>query len=459
MSQTTTDQLKLIDVRASVLRVALVVPMVLALVGSWYAGRWYLGNTIAEFTPSVEVGADDSARTALSLAPDDPVSHWSAGQVEMKEFTPEQLAQAVKHFEEAVSLSPNDYRLWMDLGRARERVGDAAGSEKAFRRAVELAPSYSYPRWYLGNLLLRLGRNDEAFADLRSAGEADKRLRPQIFNLAWHVYGEDVGAVERAVGDSAAARTDLAVYLIGQERFDEAMRIWSTLSPADKKEQREAGDALIKALVGAKRYRAVLEAARDLYPQDTALPQPEQFFNPGFESDAAPAIGNVFGWQVDPRPEAQIAIDPHTSHQGSRSLRVIFNAPTNLDFNNITQLVVIEPATSYHFECYAITRSLKTAGAPTVEIVDAADGKTVLGTSQPLPIGDNDWQHVTVDFKTPEKGEAVIVRTARTTCGKRMAVCPILGMVWYDDFNLQRSGGGSATAANTGASAGSDAKN
>ena len=441
MSQSTTDQLKLIDTRTPLVRVALALPVLLALVCSWYAGRWYFGNTIAEFTPGVELGAMDSARTAMSLAPNDPLSHWSAGQVELREFTPEHLAQAVKYFEEAASLSPNDYRLWMDLGRARERAGDAAGSEKAFRRAVELAPNYSSPRWYLGNQLLRQGRSDEAFVELRRAGETDERLRPQIFNLAWRVYGEDVGQVERAVGDSAASRTDLAVYLIGQGRVDEALRIWSSLSPAEKKEQRATGDALIKALVAAKRYRAVLAASRDLAPQDANLPQAEHFFNAGFETDAAPVVANVFGWQVDPQSEAQIAIDPHTSHQGARSLRVIFNAPTKLDFHNIAQLVVVEPSTAYHFECYVIARNLRTAGAPTVEIIDAADEKTVLGTSQPLAIDNTEWQRITIDFKTGDKTEAVTVRTDRASCGPKMAVCPIMGMVWYDDFNLQRSGG------------------
>ena len=450
MSQSKSDQLKLIDTRLLPVRVLLALPVLLVVVCSWYAGRWYFGNTIAEFTPSVEVGAMDSARTALKLAPDDPLSHWSAGQVELKEFSPEQLAQAVRHFEEAVSLSPNDYRMWMDLGRARERAGDSAGSENAFRRAVELAPSYSYPRWYLGNLLLRLGRSEEAFAELRRAGEMDKRLRPQIFNLAWRVYGEDIGVVERAVGDSAAARTDLAIYLIGQERVDEALRIWSGLSPAEKKEQRETGDALIKALVAARRYRAVLEASRDLAPQGASLPQAEQFFNAGFETDAAPVVANVFGWQVDPRPEAQIAIDPRTSHQGSRSLRVIFNAPTKFDFNNIAQLVVVEPSTAYHFECYVIARNLRTAGAPTIEIIDAMDGKTVLGTSQPLSIDNSDWQRITIDFKTNDKTEAVTVRTDRASCGPKMAVCPVMGTVWYDDFNLQRIGSGGDTGGGNG---------
>ncbi|MGB7925653.1 MAG: tetratricopeptide repeat protein [Pyrinomonadaceae bacterium] len=432
-----------------VLRLLLILVGALALVSAFYAGRWYFGNTIAEFTPKIEVGAMDSARTALSLAPDDPMSHWSAGQVEMKEFTAEQLAEAVNHFERAVSLSPNDYRLWMDLARAREQTGDPVGSEKAFRRAVELAPSYSYPRWFLGNLLLRQGRADEAFAELRLAGEADRRLRPQIFNLAWRIYGENVELAQRAVGDSAGARAELAVYLINQERVDDALRIWSSLSATQKKEQRETGEALVKALVAAKRYRAVLDASRDLAPQGASLAEAGQFFNGGFESDAAAVTSNVFGWQVNPSSEAQIAIDPRTAHQGSRSLRVVFNAPTTLNFNNISQLVVVEPATSYRFECFAIVRNLRTAGAPVIEIVDATDEKNVLGVSEPLSIESSDWQRVTVDFKTPEKMEAVTIRTDRAPCGPKMTVCPILGLVWYDDFNLQRTGGNADAGASS----------
>lgn len=444
---------------APLLRVLLIVTVALAIVGAWYAGRWYFGNTIAEVTPMIEEGALETARTALSLAPDDPMSYWSAGQVEMREFTPEMLAAAVSHFEQAVSLSPNDYRLWMDLGRARERAGDAAGSEKAFRRAVELAPSYSSPRWHLGNLLLRQGRLNEAFAELRLAGESDKRLRPQIFNLAWRVYGEDIQAVERVVGNSAATRADLAVYLISQGHIDEALQIWSSLNAAEKKEQRGTGDALVKALVAAKRYRAVLDASRDLAPQAEGLPAVGQFFNGGFESDAATAVfDKVFGWQVNSASEAQIAIDPRTAHQGSRSLRVVFNAPTNLRSINISQLVVVEPSTSYRLECFALARNLRTAGAPTIEVVDAADEKNTLGVSQPLSIESADWQRMTIDFTTPAKAEAIQVRPSRASCGPKMAVCPILGLVWYDDFNLQRiSGsadtGGSAARAGSAASA------
>ena len=64
-----------------------------------------------------------------------------------------------------------------------EQEGNIAESETALRRAVALAPAYSFPHWYLGNLLLRNNRFDEAFPELRTATEADNELRPQLFNF------------------------------------------------------------------------------------------------------------------------------------------------------------------------------------------------------------------------------------------------------------------------------------
>ena len=61
---------------------------------------------------------------------------------------------------------------------------------------MELAPAYAYPHWYLGNLYLRNGRYNEAFAELRRAAEADPELLPQQFSLSWEVYKNDPEALK-----------------------------------------------------------------------------------------------------------------------------------------------------------------------------------------------------------------------------------------------------------------------
>ncbi|MBD0327345.1 MAG: hypothetical protein ICV68_12985, partial [Pyrinomonadaceae bacterium] len=312
------------------------------------------------------------------------------------------------------------------------------------RRAVELAPAYAYPRWLLGNLLLRAGRGDESFQELRRAAQADPKLRPQIFNVAWYVFGEDVQAVRNAVGNSAAARAEFAAYLGGRQRFDDALALWASLSAAEKKEHRANGETLMNTLVSARRYRAAQGILRDIASEQIAPAlSAEQFTNAGFESDVGTSGAAIFGWQVTSVPQAQIAVDPNYRHSGQRSLRVLFKSPSTLEFKNVSQLVVVEPGAQYRFTCFVRTDDLKSAGTPLIEILDGADERNVLNASAPLAVGRSDWQQLTIDFKVPPKTEAVRVRVARAPCVGD-PVCPIYGIVWYDDFNLQRLGANAA---------------
>ena len=72
----------------------------------------------------------------------------------------------------------------MLLGHAQERLGDAAGAEQSFRRAVALDPNHFRARLSLGTLLAERGARREAIEQLTAA----VRLRPELpdarFNLA-----------------------------------------------------------------------------------------------------------------------------------------------------------------------------------------------------------------------------------------------------------------------------------
>lgn len=421
------------------LRALLFVPVALALLFSWYAVRWYMGNFVAEFAPRMEEGQLEAAQAAMRLAPDDPWTHGAVASIKKNSLLPEELADAVRHYEEAVRLSPNDYRFWLELGRAREQSGDRAGGEKALRRAVKLAPAYAYPRWYLGNLLLRAGQGEEAFRELQRAAEAHAALRPQLFNVAWALYGQNIDEIKKAVGDSAAARAEFAAYLMGRQRADDALGLWASLRPEEKRAERAAGEGLLKSLLEQKRYRAALSVLTDINPQ-AGVTKAEQFSNGGFEENIDAADANVFNWQIKSDPQAQIAIDGSTRQSGQRSLRIVFKAATTLSFQNIAQMVVVEPGAQYRFECHVRVEDLKSGGTPRIEIIDTRDGSTVLATSAPVAAGTHDWQPVTLTFKTPPQTEAVLVRVGRASCGS-VAVCPIFGVVWYDDFNLQRVAG------------------
>ncbi|HEY0545771.1 MAG TPA: tetratricopeptide repeat protein [Pyrinomonadaceae bacterium] len=435
MAETATDQLKLINLRAPLVRVPLIVTIALALFGAWFAARWYIGNTMADFAPDADEGGIETARSAIGFAPGDPLVYLAAANLEMSTLDPSRRAEAVRLYEQSVRLSPNDYRLWLALGRAREQTGDSAGGEKALRRAIELAPAYAYPRWYLGNLLLRAGRTDEAFTELRRAAESNPAaFRPLIFDAAWNIYDKDVGAIEHVVGEGAGVRAQLATFLATHQRAEDAVRLWKSLSAKEKQAERKTGEDLFRALFDKKQYRAAQELARDLGIESGE--SVGRFANGGFENVVSAPGASLFGWQINSVAQTEVAVDSGQHHSGVRSLRIIFDGFSRPGYYNITQLVVVEPATRYRFEGYVRTQDLKSGGTPLIEVVNTLDNK-ILGTSQAFPLGRNDWQPVTIEFSTPADTEGIYVRTNRAFCGE---VCPIFGIIWYDDFNLERLG-------------------
>src|SRR6185295_14947558 len=98
-------------------KVFMTLTILLALFASWFVVRWYLGNTIAEYFHP-EDHRLEIAKLAVGLGPNDPLPHWRLGTIAQKELPPDQISLAVAEFEKAVSLSPSDYRFWMDYGVA-----------------------------------------------------------------------------------------------------------------------------------------------------------------------------------------------------------------------------------------------------------------------------------------------------------------------------------------------------
>src|SRR5206468_7163949 len=139
-----------------------------------------------------------------------------------------------------------------------------------------------------------------------------------------------------------------------------------------------------------------------------------------------------------------ITIDKVNPHSGQNSLRIVFKSPSKLENIPVSQTVIVEPDTQYKLQFYARTEGLVSASTPLLVVKDLA-GQT-LASAPALPLSANDWLPVTLNFKTKPKDEGVLISFYREPCSNKDPVCPIFGNVWYDDFNLQRIGGGPATA-------------
>jgi tetratricopeptide (TPR) repeat protein len=433
------QELLQLNTRRIPIRILLIVLLLAAVVWSYYVIRWYAGNTMADyFDPSAN--NLHVAQSAASLAPNDPLTRWRLAQATQKNLPLDQQIQAIGEYENAVRLSPNDYRFWMALGTASEQAGDRVKAEQALKRAVELAPHYAYPHWYLGNLLLRSGRYDEAFAELRIASEADVEFQPQQFNLIWEIYGADLEGMKNAVGESSLRRAKFALYLLNRQKYEEGLRLWDALSADDKRANRETAEAIVNNLVTSWRYHDALKVWNDIAPNEKLRAEVGRVFDPGFEDASSYGAEAAFGWQVKQVPQVQIGIDPVKSYSGINSLRLAFHVRSNIEDINVYQLVPVAANTEYEVEFYISTEKLETGGPTLVQIVDPTT-LAVFNTSPGAPIGSSEWTRVSMTFKTGDKAEAVLIKIARPSCGTKEApICPIFGSVWYDDFSIKRRG-------------------
>jgi len=416
------------------LKLIMTLIVLLALLATWFVVRWYLANTIAEyFRP--EDHRLETAQMAVGLAPSDPLPHWRLGNLVQTELPPDQISLVIAEYEKAVSLSPSDYRMWMDFGGALEQAGEFDKAEKALREAVNLAPSYAYPHWYLGNLLLRTDRYTEGFAELKLASEANDQFQPQLFNLAWQLNKDDFESLKAAVGNAPAIRAAFAKYLVERGRYDYGLRFWNTLTEIEKRESHFAADPIIGSLIGNQHYHQAMEIWNEVAPGPGYRAEIGHILDGGFENNLAHGPGAVFGWQVQSNSQTQIGIDAGQGHTGSRSLRVFFQVRSHIDTINVSQLVPVKANTEYDLECYLKTERLESAETPVVVIVNAADESWLAG-SPAAPSGSNNWQRISLSFKTSAKTEAVKVKMLRNSCANS-PVCPIFGTVWYDDFDLK----------------------
>ena len=419
------------------LRWVLVLPALLAVTGACFAVRWYVGNTVAEYTSTPDADGIEMARLATRWAPDSALAHWRLGSLQERNFSAANQAAAVEEYRLAVAAEPNDFRYWMELGRALEAAGDSENGEKALRRAVELAPSYSHPRWQYGNLLLREGRIDEAFAELARAAEADDSMQGPVFGLATQVFGDDQARIARAL-PSGSLRLQYALTLITAGKADEALRLIEAVSAADRKSNSATIDAAIKAFIAGRNYRAALTVLRESQTNAAELPALEHVWNGDFETALATNDDHPFHWQIESQSQAVVTTDNARPHSGKLSLKIVFKSSGKLENIPIWQTVIVDPDTQYKLQFYVRTEALVTSHSPLVAIKDPAG--QVLATSAPAPVGTTDWQPVTVIFKTASKQEGILITFYREACGKD-PVCPIFGNVLYDDFNLQQLGG------------------
>lgn len=409
-----------ISVRLSTVgaKIAAVAAALLLLAFAVAAVRWTFARTVALRSPEIEL-----VEAASAWAPSDPNVHLALAQRLDRTFLPEDSARSLAEFETAAALSPHDHLTWLYLGRAYERNGNTEAAERALRTSAVLAPQYAYVRWALGNTLLRKGRVDEAFAEIRAAAAADNALVPAAVVAALNAANGDVAAAQPMIGSEPVMNAEFAVQLAVQKRFADAEAVWQHVSRNGFDERlNSAADALARHLIDAKQYR---------FAQQVMFPgRPAGIDNGGFEEPLRPSP-SVFEWNIAGGTVPRIGQTEGNKYSGNYSLLISFGDGTK-EMRAVSQTIVVPLHRELELEMHVRSDLTEARGGLRLIVEDAVSG-TKLAESA-LLAGRSDWSPVSVKFSS-NAADAVVIKLTAADCPP--TGCFLKGNMGFDEVKLR----------------------
>lgn len=404
------------------------------LIGMWFSGRIGVSRLLGLYGMTSNVLP--AANEAVKLSPFDPEAHYTLARTLQNAG---QISTALPELERATALQPRNFGLWMELGESYDLAGRPDDSIAVVARAIKAAPYYAQTHWQLGNLLLRKGHREEAFAEFRQAVHSDSTLMPNVVDLAWGAFNGEVQNIEKNLQpETPRARLALSVVFARHKAFDDAMRLFRLVSDRSEATRPER-EILLAELMNAKRYYEAWQVwAVDRKDGASRRNGVGSITDGGFEQGLSFTEAN-FGWRLNPEKSAvSISVDAHEPFADAASLQIRWEGKSSPSVYTALQLVLVEPNKRYRLNFVARTNDLVTGGVPEVAILDDFEGQLL--TSVPIPQGTTGWKNYSLEFSSPTSPtgvHSVLVVIRRKAC--QSMPCPAFGTVWFDAFAVQEN--------------------
>ena len=385
---------------------------------------------------SAQVPSVQNLLRAVRLDPSNSDYHLRLGRVFQYSLADLDPGRAAEHFRKAAELSPYNPQPWLDLGAALEFQGKTTEAETCLRRADLMAPNLPAFQWAIGNFFLLHGNVDEAFRHFRVVLTGSSQYNQILFSTAWKASGDADKILEQLIPDQARTELPYLYYLVAQQRFPEAQRVWKriasnpeTFAPIQASEYMER---LIAAHRPAEAYQVWTDLRRKgLIAANYQATSKNLLRNGDFEERVL-HIG--FDWRIVPFEDVYAGIDRTTFHSPSNSLVIQFSGKQNLDYRHVFQYVKVEPQHSYRLRGFMKSEGITTESGPRLAVRDAYDPGLLETYSEDLEGTTMSWAPVAVDFTTGPRTELIAVSISRLPSRKLDNL--IAGKVWVDDLIL-----------------------
>ena len=224
-------------------------------------------------------------------------------------------------------------RLSLDRTRQHKRRA-RQHSRRAGRNgpAVHWAPYYAHTHWQRGNLLLRMGRPDDAFAELRKAAATNQTYFPNLLDLAWSVSRSDVKATEDLIGIiNDNERLALIRFLAG--KGEETKSSISLVSCPDHYSRRTP--------------KKLFVCCWPLFAKRLESRSGPTILNANFE-DPFVLNDSGFGWIVSPQQtKNRLAVDVSEKARRHEEFADRLDGVWTPDTPLLSQTIIVEPETTY----------------------------------------------------------------------------------------------------------------
>ncbi len=371
---------------------------------------------------------------AARLEPENADDWRLLGLYEQWRLGDQGVEQAIGCLQRAVRIDPRSATLWMDLAGAYEASGDDARAGESYREAQAAYPLSAEVAWRYGSFLLYQGRFSQGDAQMQRALLIEPSLAPSAIAECWQTNPDIGELLDRALPAQPPYYLAAVNFFLSQNQLDPALAVWrrelALGMPVGMSQAVPLVDALIRQnrLMEARQsWQQALRASG--WPRDRGHGS-SLVFNGGFEHQI---VNGGFGWREVPAAGVRYARDCVVTHSGSHSLRVDFGGSANLDFQNVLQLVAVQPRTRYHFSAWLRTKGISTDHGIRFQIFDPQHESEVQFLT-PNMIGTNPWTLVQGDFTTGKDTRLLEAALRRIFSWKFDN--KIRGTAWVDDVAL-----------------------
>ena len=370
---------------------------------------------------------------AAAWEPDNPEHWYQLGRYYQIDFENADVTRAISNYQRAASIAPGSAKYWLDLAEASETALQQVEAEQAFRRAQQAYPRSAEVSWRFGNFLLRQNRQDEAFRKIHDALTVQPSLTALAISRLWQSTQDIERILKLALPAGQETYWGAIDFLVEAREPGAAMVVWKRLMAGNPSFPLQKTFRLQDMLVETARAGD----ARSVWQQALAVdvnqrgPQPggSLLWNGSFEQEL---LNGGLAWRFRPVAGAALSFDGRVAHSHSRSLRVVFDGTSNVDFRQPWQYVVVEPNTRYRLSAYFRTEGLTSSSDVRLEIEETHSG----GARQATPrlAGTQYWAPRETEFTTA--ADTRLLRVVLRRHPSQKLDNKISGTIWMDDVSL-----------------------